>query len=98
MQKERNIFVKYLSHYMQALLALTVVLASTLTSAAQSSGTLDPTFGTGGTVTTDFGASAGVASVAIQRDGKIVAAGSVLAFDSTDFALARYNSSGTPDA
>ena len=52
-------------------------------------GTLDVSFGIGGKVTTDFfGIDDWPNAVAIQPDGKIVAAGSSSAF--TDFALARY--------
>src|SRR5262249_51144189 len=40
-----------------------------------SDGTLDPTFGTGGKVTTDFGGAEEAATVAVQRDGRIVVAG-----------------------
>jgi uncharacterized delta-60 repeat protein len=66
-----------------------------------SDGSLDPTFGTGGTVTTAFGTSHDAAyAVALQGDGKIVAAG----FTQTatqpplhTFALARYNSDGSLD-
>ena len=39
------------------------------------SGTLDPGFGIGGKVFTDFGGSDGAADVALKPDGKIVAAG-----------------------
>ncbi|MBI3994557.1 MAG: hypothetical protein HY349_01140 [Nitrospirae bacterium] len=59
-----------------------------------SSGTLDSTFGTGGKVTTDFGYYETAYGLAIQWDGKIVAAGS----SSVGFGLARYNSNGTLDA
>jgi uncharacterized delta-60 repeat protein len=55
-------------------------------------------FGAGGTVVTPVGsAAAGVHSVAVQGDGKIVVAG--FAFDGTqnDFAVARYNANGTLD-
>jgi uncharacterized delta-60 repeat protein len=58
-----------------------------------SNGTLDATFGTGGTVTTAFGQNAVAFSVAVQPDGKIVTAG----FGSFKFALARYTSNGTLD-
>jgi uncharacterized delta-60 repeat protein len=58
-----------------------------------SNGTLDTTFGTGGKVVTDFGADDHAFSVALQADGKIVAAG----MKGADFALARYNSNGTLD-
>ncbi len=63
-------------------------------------GSLDTSFGTGGTVLTDFGGSNdGALGVAIQADGKIVAAGFSFQFaTSEDFALARYNSGGGLDS
>ena len=62
-------------------------------------GTPDITFGTGGKVTTNFGGSDDQASaVAIQADGKIVAAGFTDASGTHDFALARYNQNGTLDS
>ncbi|MFF1594116.1 calcium-binding protein [Streptomyces sp. NPDC058286] len=61
-------------------------------------GSLDTSFGTGGKVTTDFD-TGGASSVAIQADGKIVAAGNAGAVgSSSDFALARYNTDGSLDA
>src|SRR5262249_12949348 len=58
------------------------------------SGALDTTFGSGGTVTTGWGKKSDEASaVAIQSDGKIVVAGS----SNNDFALVRYNTNGTLD-
>jgi len=56
-------------------------------------GTLDTTFGTGGTVTTDIYSgdhTDNARSVAIQTDGKIVAG-------NYSFALVRYNTNGTLD-
>lgn len=63
-------------------------------------GDLDPSFGSGGTVLTQFlGDSNAGHAVAIQADGKIVAAGeSAKPFFDWDFAVARYNSNGTLDA
>jgi uncharacterized delta-60 repeat protein len=65
-------------------------------------GTLDTSFGSAGTVTTDFsGGSAGnVASgVAIQSDGQIVAAGQTGAgMVPDDFAIARYVANNAPVA
>ncbi len=63
-------------------------------------GSLDPTFGTGGRVITTFGSSNGdIMSLAIQPDGKIVAAGWVAnAGENRDFALARYDFNGTLDS
>ena len=59
-------------------------------------GKLDPSFGRRGKVLTRLGSGVGVAeaaAVAIQRDGKIVAAGGGAGY----FALARYSASGTLD-
>lgn len=62
-----------------------------------SDGTLDNTFGTGGKVITDFGSAIDDCnSVALQPDGKIVAAGCANV-STLDFALIRYNSNGTVD-
>ena len=65
-------------------------------------GTLDNTFGTGGKVVTSFGPSTDrVQTLAIQADGKIVAAGDSdrgVATTGIDFALARYNVDGGLDA
>src|SRR5262249_35454426 len=52
-------------------------------------GSLDTTFNSDGKVTTDFGSNDGANSVAIQADGKIVAAG--FGGAQSGFALARYN-------
>jgi len=57
-------------------------------------GTLDSTFGSSGIVTTDSGNGNDYPyAIAIQTDGKIIAAGS----SNYDFALARYFSDGTLD-
>ncbi len=68
-----------------------------------SNGSLDTSFGTGGTVTTPIGVrdDEGYA-VAIQEDGKIIVAGySDTSVDESnsnfDFALVRYNTDGSPD-
>jgi uncharacterized delta-60 repeat protein len=56
-----------------------------------SNGGLDPAFGTGGKVTTDFAGNVDEAfAVALQLDGKIVAAGRTGDNNTFDFALARY--------
>jgi uncharacterized delta-60 repeat protein/uncharacterized repeat protein (TIGR02543 family) len=65
-----------------------------------SAGSLDTSFGTGGTVTTAIGTGAvtyGARSIVIQGDGKIVAAGNAKIGSALDFVLARYKSDGTPD-
>src|SRR6266540_2276075 len=65
-------------------------------------GTLDPSFGTGGKVTTDFYGFTDHAQtgLVVQPDGKLVAAGASFTFftgGNYDFALARYNPDGTLD-
>src|SRR5262249_54601310 len=67
-------------------------------------GFLDPTFGSDpllpGSVVTDFGITSQAQSVALQADGKILAAGAVATNGITpasDFALARYNQDGSLD-
>jgi uncharacterized delta-60 repeat protein len=79
-----------------------VVCALILPAAAGAApGDLDPTFGNGGFVTTDFGGRGDAAlGVAVQPDGKVIVAGNSSARDvfNVDFALARYNSDGTLDS
>ena len=53
-------------------------------------GTLDSSFGTGGSVISAFGSYADGASVVVQSDGKILVAGQ-------DFGVARFNADGTLD-
>jgi uncharacterized delta-60 repeat protein len=63
-----------------------------------SNGSLDTTFSGDGKQTTEVGSSNDRAhGVAIQADGKIVAAGESLGGSDFDFALARYNPNGTLD-
>jgi uncharacterized delta-60 repeat protein len=57
-------------------------------------GTLDPTFGGDGKVTTRFAGSGFAADLAVQADGKIVVVGKA----NDKFALARYNRNGTLDS
>jgi len=68
-------------------------------------GSLDTSFGSGGIVTTTFPGDGSYAfAVALQADGKIIAAGTDFVdfnpgdMSDTDFALERYNPDGTPDA
>jgi len=65
-------------------------------------GSYDTGFGTNGSVISDFSQQLNfAAAIALQSDGKIVAAGTAQLgaafFNSEDFALARYNANGTPD-
>src|SRR6266704_2774391 len=66
-------------------------------------GSLDRSFGVGGIVTTTFPEGSYAFDVALQPDGKIIAAGTVFVdfnpgdMSDTDFALARYNPDGSLD-
>ncbi|GIE28105.1 hypothetical protein Ait01nite_011500 [Actinoplanes italicus] len=62
-------------------------------------GTLDPAFGSGGKVSTDFGGTSDTAKAMVrQPDGKIVVAGNTQNYPvSDDIALARYRADGTLD-
>src|SRR5688572_13499059 len=69
-------------------------------------GALDPTFGAGGILLSDFPrpAPAAARTVVVQPDGKFLAAGLVggiappLGYTPYDFAIARFHPDGTPDA
>jgi uncharacterized delta-60 repeat protein len=62
-------------------------------------GSLDTSFDADGKVTTSvYGVFSSASAVRLQRNGKIVAVGSVLEEFGNDFALARYNSDGSLDA
>lgn len=65
-------------------------------------GSLDNSFGTNGEVKVDLGNKEQdiVYRLALQNDGKIIAAGStkISSTEGTDFALVRYNSNGTIDS
>jgi uncharacterized delta-60 repeat protein len=80
------------------LLAWQLVLVAPAQAAA---GDLDPSFGVGGKVTTDFGFAISTdraRAVVAQADGKLVAAGVAFSGTSDDFALVRYSSDGSLDA
>ena len=62
-----------------------------------SDGSLDTNFDGDGRVITDFTANSIGYSVAIQADGKIVAAGYADPYLTLDFAVARYNKDGSLD-
>ncbi len=99
MKTQRNLLVpklnlgktKFLSSLLCGVLLFSSVLAQ--------DGTLDPTFGIGGKVTTDFLGNIDFGSaIAIQSNGKIVVFGTANDGSNNDFALARYLSNGTLDA
>ena len=61
----------------------------------RSNGSLDPTFGSGGIVSTPINEDcASIAALALQPNGKIVAAGAI----EEEYAIFRYLPDGTPDA
>src|SRR5215213_8540886 len=63
-----------------------------------SDGSLDPTFGNGGIVTTDLGGPADNAlSVALQADGKILISGRTDLNNQAPVAVVRYNTNGSLD-
>ena len=86
-----SIRLRALRHGLGSALLYAVLVASP---ADARPGDVDPSFGLGGFVITDFGADEGASDVAVQPDGKIVAVGVV----SDDFTVARYNADGSPDA
>jgi uncharacterized delta-60 repeat protein len=57
-----------------------------------SQGSLDSSFGASGMVTTDFGSQSAAYGLAVQTDGRLIAAGFA-----QGFALARYNTDGSLD-
>ena len=64
-----------------------------------SDGSIDPTFGTAGRVSTNFGGSEAAHALVLQLDGKILAAGGETLFvTQANFKLARYNSDGSLDS
>jgi uncharacterized delta-60 repeat protein len=60
-------------------------------------GSLDTSFGSAGTATTALGQENTIQAIAIQPDGKVLAAGWVLQSHNYDFALTRYTTSGGLD-
>ena len=86
---------------MYTFLVMMITMAAAVVSHAQTTaGNLDPTFGTGGTVRTDFAGNIDQANaVAIQSNGQIIAAGSSFSSSKTveDFIVARYNANGALD-
>lgn len=78
--------------------AALLVFNGAMAGARAADGDLDPSFGKGGKVTTHFSLDDRVNAVAVQPDGKIVAAGAVSGAQSSDIALARYNRDGSLDS
>lgn len=90
----------------RSVVAITLALAATATVAlAASGGELDPTFGDGGTVTTDFGVGFdGASGAAIDSEGRVIVVGSALPrpndheYADTVGAVARFLPNGEPDS
>jgi uncharacterized delta-60 repeat protein len=76
--------------------------ANAIVLATAAAGDLDQTFGVGGKVTADFGRYSSIGNaLAIQTDGKIIAAGNSSAigiFFGDDFIVARFNPDGSLDS
>jgi len=99
MNQKMASYLGLLTKYNVALLALTLLLTPKFSS-AQTSSTLDASFGTSGKVTTDFGGPSAARTLVVQADGKILVAGLAVSNVSSgvvDFALARYDGNGTLD-
>jgi uncharacterized delta-60 repeat protein len=76
-----------------------IALLVTFLFAQAQPGTLDPTFGDGGIVTTSISDEYNIGrGIAVQPDGKIVACGNAGPSSNYDLAVARYNTDGTLDA
>lgn len=81
-----------------AALLVALILPAT-PSALAIPGDLDPSFGVGGKVITDFGSSDRASTVATQPDGKILVAGRTFPSESTsEFQLVRYRTDGSLDS
>jgi uncharacterized delta-60 repeat protein len=82
----------------RALSLFAVTLLMLPASALAGPGSFDPTFGSGGTVTTIIGdGDSGAADVAIQADGGIVTVGSATAGGAGQVSLVRFDTTGTLD-
>ncbi|HEX2234268.1 MAG TPA: delta-60 repeat domain-containing protein [Thermoleophilaceae bacterium] len=80
-------------------LAAAMGLLATAPAAWAAPGDLDPFFDGDGRLTSGFGTGTHdqARAVAVQADGKIVAAGNGGSLNDQDFAVARYNPDGSPD-
>ena len=88
---------RLLVQILSALLAILAYLPGPLLAAP---GDLDPSFGSGGKVITDFGGEDVALTLLRQSDGKIIVAGTSFVYGSGtggNFALARYNPDGSLD-
>jgi len=79
-------------------LSILLILFGQQTAPAQTPGSLDSSFGSGGIVTTSIKIIDEGRAVAIQADGRIIAVGSIGNYPNSDFTLVRYNTDGSLDA
>src|ERR1051325_11819357 len=81
--------------------ATALLFLASIPAATATDGDLDPAFGAGGKVLTDFNGSTDLANaVALQSDGKLIVAGTTYTgndFSNEDFAITRYKADGTLD-
>jgi len=83
---------------MKTLLPAALLCLAVVSLHAQTAGSLDPTFGNGGTVITSVHPTNDAAyGVVAQPDGKIIVAGYTTTGSNNDFALVRYNNDGSLD-
>src|ERR1041384_6648927 len=88
------------NQFLATLVFFLTMTAGVVSHAQTTAGNLDPTFGTGGTVRTDFAGNIDEANaVAIQPNGQIIAAGSSFSNSKAVeyFIVARYNANGSLD-
>ena len=76
---------------------LVLAIAGTPNAAGAAAGDLDPSFGIGGKVVTDFGGRDDATAIALQPNGKIIVGGRTDTGPNADFALARYTTEGFLD-
>ena len=102
LRSPRNSFHLHFKTTLFSCLILVLIIAGFSQSARAAAGDLDTTFGRNGKVLSDFGNSSELAyAMALQPDGKIVAAGYRffgLSSQGADMLVARYNRDGTLDS
>ena len=76
---------------------MALLIATVVTGVSANPGQLDPSFGSGGIVISDFGFSAQTDALLVQADGKMVVVGKGGPSGSAGFLLARYNPNGSLD-
>jgi uncharacterized delta-60 repeat protein len=85
-------------HYQSALVLAIITALLAATGALAATILLDPSFDVDGKVVTDIGGGTDeIRAMAIYPNGRIIVAGYTYKWTDYDFAVARYNSNGTPD-